>query len=456
MLWTPRASGVIDWCMETITRAPLGSIGTRTVQAPVKVKYCLYARKSTESEERQVLSIDSQIKEMLQLAEREGLEIVDLKRESHSAKETGKRPVFNEIVDELRAGKYNGILTWAPDRISRNAGDLGKIVDLMDAGMLQEIRTFSQSFRNNPNEKFLLMILGSQAKLENDNRGVNVRRGLRTRCEMGLRPGSTLTGYLNERRMDRKCEVIIDPDRGPVIRKMFEKVGYEKWSGPRLYHWLRFELNFQTQGKKPLSLGNMYRILSNPFYHGIFEYPRKSGNWYQGKHEPLVPKELFEKVQAQLKRDNIQRESHEFAFTKLMTCGKCGSCISAEEKYKQRKDGTTARYVYYGCGRTRDKQCKGNTYLREEELVEQLLKIIDQIDINQINVQMKFEDELKRHNKFQRTVLGLSDPSATHEEINIKTYAKYILKDGTNEEKRELMGCFKSKFTVENGAVTIE
>ena len=456
MLWTPRASGVIDWCMETITRAPLGSIGTRTVQAPVKVKYCLYARKSTESEERQVLSIDSQIKEMLQLAEREGLEIVDLKRESHSAKETGKRPVFNEIVDELRAGKYNGILTWAPDRISRNAGDLGKIVDLMDAGMLQEIRTFSQSFRNNPNEKFLLMILGSQAKLENDNRGVNVRRGLRTRCEMGLRPGSTLTGYLNERRMDRKCEVIIDPDRGPVIRKMFEKVGYEKWSGPRLYHWLRFELNFQTQGKKPLSLGNMYRILSNPFYHGIFEYPRKSGNWYQGKHEPLVPKELFEKVQAQLKRDNIQRESHEFAFTKLMTCGKCGSCISAEEKYKQRKDGTTARYVYYGCGRTRDKQCKGNTYLREEELVEQLLKIIDQIDINQINVQMKFEDELKRHNNFQRTVLGLSDPSATHEEINIKTYAKYILKDGTNEEKRELMGCFKSKFTVENGAVTIE
>src|SRR3989344_8902204 len=128
-----------------------------------KVKYCLYARKSTESEERQVLSIDRQIKEMLQLADREGLEIEEMKRERHSAKETGTRPVFNEIVDDLRAGKYNGILTWAPDRISRNAGDLGKIVDLMDAGGLQEIRTHSQSFRNNPNEKFLLMILGSQA-----------------------------------------------------------------------------------------------------------------------------------------------------------------------------------------------------------------------------------------------------------------------------------------------------
>lgn len=393
---------------------------------------------------------------MLQLAEKEGLEIVSMKRESHSAKETGQRPVFNEIVEEIKIGKYNGILTWAPDRISRNAGDLGKIVDLMDAGKLHEIRTFGQQFTNSPSEKFLLMILGSQAKLENDNRAVNVKRGMRARCEMGLRPGSTLTGYINERHMDRKCQVIVDPERGTVIRKMFEKVGYEKWSGPKLYHWLRFELNFQTQGKKPLALGNMYRILSNPFYYGVFEYPRNSGNWYQGKHEPLVSKELFDKVQEQLKRGNIQRESHEFAFTKLMTCGKCGSCISAEEKYKERKDGTTARYVYYGCGRTRDKQCKGNTYLREEELVEQLLKIIDQIDINQMSVQIKFEDELKRHNNFQRTVLGLSNPDATHEEINIKTYAKYILKEGTNEEKRELMGCFKSKFKVMKGVVSVE
>ena len=130
-----------------------------TVPVPVKFKYCLYARKSTESEERQVLSIESQVKEMLQLADKEGLEVVDMKRESHSAKETGKRPIFNEIVEDLRAGKYNGILTWAADRISRNAGDLGKIVDLMDAGMLQEIRTYSQSFRNNPNEKFLLKAL---------------------------------------------------------------------------------------------------------------------------------------------------------------------------------------------------------------------------------------------------------------------------------------------------------
>src|SRR3989338_6841066 len=372
-------------CMEnTTTRPSFGDIKRENpVVQPVKVKYCLYARKSTESEERQVLSIDSQIKEMLQLADREGLEIVEMKRESHSAKETGTRPVFNEIVEDLRAGKYNGILTWAPDRISRNAGDLGKIVDLMDAGGLQEIRTHSQSFRNNPNEKFLLMILGSQAKLENDNRGVNVKRGLRTRCEMGLRPGAAPAGHSNEKLMDRKCQVIVDPERGHVIKKMFEKVANDQWSGRKVYHWLRFDLNFHTTGNKPLALGNVYRLLSNPFYYGIFEYPRNSGNWYQGKHEPLVSKELFDKVQEYLKRDNISRKNHEFAFTKLMTCGSCGSCISAQEKYKPLKDGTSAHYIYYGCGRTKDHHCRGNKYLREEVLTEQLLTLVDQLDFNE-------------------------------------------------------------------------
>ena len=422
---------------------------------PQKIKYVLYSRKSTESEERQVLSIDSQIKEMLLLAERESLEIVTVKRESHSAKETGQRPVFNEMVLDLQQGKFNGILTWAPDRISRNAGDLGKIVDLMDQKLLLEIRTYGQRFTNNPNEKFLLMILGSQAKLENDNRGINVKRGLRTRVDMGLWPGMAPCGYLNQKNMDKKCQIIIDPDRAPIMKRMFEKMAYDKWSGRKIYHWLKFELNFKSTGNHNLSLGNIYRLLQNPFYYGVFEYPRKSGNWYQGKHEKIIDKDLFDQVQEQLKRDNIVRQSHEFAFTKLMVCGLCGSGISAEEKYKQLKDGTVAKYIYYGCGRSKDRHCKSE-YLREDELINQLLKIMDQVDLNQLGIQTKFEEELRRFNKFQRGVLGFSDKKTKHTDVDLKTYAKYILKEGTNEEKRELMGCFKSKIKVTKGIVTIE
>ena len=99
-------------------------IGQPIVIPTVKVKYCLYARKSTdESSEKQVLSIESQVKEMLTIAERDGLEIIDIRRESHSAKDSGQRPVFKEILADIRRGRFNGLLTWAPDRLSRNAGD---------------------------------------------------------------------------------------------------------------------------------------------------------------------------------------------------------------------------------------------------------------------------------------------------------------------------------------------
>jgi DNA invertase Pin-like site-specific DNA recombinase len=432
---------------------PAGTVAKQVI--PVKVKYCLYARKSTESEERQILSIDSQIKEMLQLADRENLEIVTMKRESHSAKETGQRPVFNEIVSEIRDGKYNAILTWAPDRISRNAGDLGKIVDLMDAGKLHEIRTFGQKFSNSPSEKFLLMILGSQAKLENDNRGVNVKRGLRTRAEMGLWSGLAPLGYLNQYRMDKKCELVIDPQRAPVIRQMFEKVAHEQWSGRRVYHWLVHDLNFYTRGNKPLTMSGVHRILDNPFYYGVFERPLKSGNWYQGKHEPIITQELFEKTRAQLKRDKIVRETREFAFTKLFTCGYCGSGISAEEKWRQLKDGGTNRHIYYSCSRSRDRFCK-NKYMTEEDLIGELLKIVDKLNINELGMRQKLDEEMRRFNIFQGSVMGNKEKIKENSETDIRNYAKYVLKHGSTIEKRELLGHLRSRIIYKDKTLTLQ
>ena len=436
-----------------------GSAGAATSTnqpLPVKVAYCLYARKSTESEEQQVLSIDSQIKEMIKIAERDGLEITEIRKESHSAKATGQREVFNELLKDIRSGKFSGILTWAPDRLSRNAGDLGSLVDLMDQKSLIEIRTFSQKFSNSPSEKFMLMILCSTAKLENDNKSENVKRGLRTRCEQGLRPSMAPTGYLNEKRMDRKCQCIVDPDRAHVIKKMFEKVANEHWSGRKIYHWLRFDLNFRTKSNHHLSLGNIYIILQNHFYYGRFEYPEKSGNWYDGKHQPIISQELYDKAQAQLKRDQIVRsEIKEFAFTKLMTCGLCGSGISAEEKYKKLKDGTSARYVYYGCSRARDKNCKAG-YMREEDLIEQLVKIMDKLDISEIGMRHKFDEEVVRLNKFQKSILGMQGIKVAVKDIDLRTYAKYLLREGSTVEKRELLACVKSKFIFKNKAISLE
>ena len=420
------------------------------------LKYCLYARKSTESDERQVQSIDSQVKEMLQIAERENLEIVDIRRESKSAKDSGNRPIFKELLKDIAEEKFNSILTWAPDRLSRNAGDLGSLVDLMDEKKLMSIRTFGQTFSNSPNEKFLLMILCSQAKLENDNRGINVKRGLRARCERGLWPTCPPTGYFKEKRVDHKGQCLVDPDRGHVIKQMFEKVAYEKWSGRKLYNWLRFDLNFRTAlGKKHLSLGNIYRILENTFYYGPFEYPRGSGNWYQGKHEPLITKELFDLVQNQMKNSQlIRRENIEFAFTKIMTCGLCGSGISATEKFKKLKNGGYNRHIYYGCTKAKDKNCKCG-YISEEDLIKQLQKQIDKLDFKKLPVQDKIEGEIKRFKKFQMMATG-KNQNIDVSDVDVKNYIKFLLKEGDDQEKRELLTCLECEIKLKNKVIEIK
>lgn len=431
------------------TGATIGQYPPRAVPEVIKMRYVLYARKSTESDEKQALSIDSQVKEMLQIAEREGLEIVDIRRESHSAKDSGQRPVFAEILKDIREMRFNGIIVWHPDRLSRNAGDLGSLVDLMDQKLLVQIRTYGQAFTNSPSDKFLLMILCSQAKLENDNKSVNVKRGLRMRCEMGLWPAPAMTGYLNEKRIDRKGYVMVDPERAPVMKQMFEKVAYEKWSGRKIYHWLKFDMNFRSAtSNKPLTLSNIYRLLQSPFYYGTFEYPAKSGNWYTGRHTPLITRELFEKVQEQLKRSDIKHESKQFAFSRLMTCGLCGSGVVADEKWKKLAGGGVAHYIYYGCNRSKDMSCKCG-YLREEELIKQLVELIEKLELDEKFIHKKFVEEQARIKKFQRQFYGMKTEKI-ESDYNPKKYSEYILTEGSTEEKRELLSKLRSKILLKN------
>lgn len=418
------------------------------------LKYCLYARKSTEQDERQALSIDSQIKEMLTIAQKENLHVTEIKRESHSSKATGQRPIFNQMIDEIKTGKFNGILTWAPDRLSRNAGDLGMLVDLMDQKVLVEIRTYSQRFTNDPNQKFLLMILGSQAKLENDNKGVNVKRGLRTKCEMGWRPGVPPTGYLPENHLERKGQIRLDPKRSVVIKQMFEKVALEQWSGRKVYRWLR-EINFKTKNGKHLVLANVYLLLRNHFYTGEFEFPGGSGKWYQGKHTPIITKDIFNKVQETLDQNYVPKtESKEFAFTKLIKCGYCGSGISADEKFKKLKNGGVNRHVYYFCTRARNIDCK-NPAINEEGLIKELLSMMDRINLDNLGIKTKIENEITRYNKFRVGVLKATNQVKLNTEVNTRNYAKYILKEGMLIEKRELLTCLQSKLILKDRKIEL-
>jgi len=398
------------------------------------IKYCLYARKSTEGDERQAMSIDSQLKEMQMIAKRDGIKVVDIREERFSAKMSGSRPVFNSVLADIKENKFNAILTWAPDRLSRNAGDLGMLVDLMDQGKLQFIKTYSQTFTNNPNEKFLLMILCSQAKLENDNKGINVKRGIRAKCEMGWRPGMPPIGYYNRSFAGVK-DIVIDPDRGNIITEMFAKVAEKNYSGRQIIKWFK-EIKFTTRKEKHVSLSQVYLMLKNPFYYGEFEYPMGSGKWYKGSHKPLITKEVFDIVQAKLVVPaKAKWGSKILAYKGIFRCATCGSAITGEERFRNRKNKLPNRHVYYHCGKQKDFYCP-EPPVTEGDLEKELVRyigLIENVKPQYIKYSKKLTQNIDKYKSIREQLLLISDINPELTKFKFNDYVKYTMKSGAIE-----------------------
>lgn len=436
-----------------------------TTKVP-ELRYCLYARKSSESDEKQAMSIDGQLHEMNELAMRDKINIVEVVTESHSAKEAGQRPQFNYMLENISKGKYNSIITWAPDRISRNAGDLGRVVDLMDQGKLALIKTHSQTFSNNPNEKFLLMILCSQAKLENDNRGINVKRGLRNKCQVGIRPGLAPPGYLNELKGNRIASVVLDPKRAPIIKEMFLKVANLGYSGRMAHKWLT-DIHYIGQWGKPLALSKVYTVLSNPFYYGEFEY---GGVWYKGTHEAIISKKIFEKVQINLQVVPREWNKQSFPFKQICICGNCGGKITAEVKYRRTKSNTVNTHIYYHCNRMKDYRCR-EPVITEEELIKQLIDLLPHIKLDTRFLWNEFKTEIKRLDNLQNIMIKKQNVNIEKTEHNtgklqlqaisrsdfemIQDYLLHILKFGTADERTNILGGVKTLFQLKTKTITI-
>jgi len=421
----------------------------------VRVNYCLYARKSSEDDERQALSIDSQIKEMAVQAQNQELRVNEIRKESHSAKESGQRPIFNEMIEGIRQGLFNGILSWAPDRLSRNAGDLGTLVDLMDSGLLKKIRTHGQVFTNSPNDKFLLMILCSQAKLENDNRGINVKRGMKTKCELGFRPNMTPLGYKNDHYSGKgQKKVFVDKERAPLINQMFEKVA-DGASGRDIFNWHK-NTKLRTRSGKLLTLSMVYRMLNNPYYCGMFEFPINSGKWYNGAYKPIVSRELFDAVQEKMTvAPKSKPGTKEFDYTKMLKCGNCGSGITAQEKFKKYKNGTIKKYIYYHCTKSRNLDCH-EPYVREEVVVEGLSEALTSVTINQIKTKNGLSLELQRYQRISSVVMGQNgDNQSESPKFNPKSFVKYIFNEGSRDEKRALVECLDKTIYLKDGRIIV-
>ena len=328
-----------------------------------KIKYFIYARKSSESEDRQVLSIGSQVDALKELKDKSNLSIIETLTESKTAKMPG-RPIFNEMLQRIRQGEAQGILCWKLDRLARNPVDGGEIAWLLQQGTIKHILTPEREYHPEDNVMLMNVEFGMANQFILDLRK-NTMRGLTTKAKQGWYPGFAKPGYLNEK-YNKKGEkqILKDPDRYHIIKKAFELMLTGVYSPMQILDKLNNGYGYRTlikgrMGGKPMVRSAIYEIFSDPFYYGKFEYPQGSGNWYDGKHEPMITSDEYFRIQELLGRPGRPRPKiHTFAYTGLLRCAECGAAITAEEKTKTNKgNGLVHHYTYYRCTRHKNPNC---------------------------------------------------------------------------------------------------
>jgi DNA invertase Pin-like site-specific DNA recombinase len=334
------------------------------------MRYVLYARKSSSSEDKQAQSIDDQLGVLRALASQRGLNVVAEYTEARSAKAPGERPMFTEMVASIRSGDADAILCWHVNRLFRNPVDFGTISWLLQTGELQEICTPNQIYRSGDNVLLLSVENGMANQYVIDLRDV-VERAIKSKLEKGIPPQLAPEGYLNNL---HKHTIEKDPERFDLIRKAWDLMLTGAYSVPQVIDVLNTEwgyrsLHHRKNGGKPLSRAAGYRLFNNLFYTGHF---LRFGTVHKGSYPPMISLQEYERVQDLLARGgNTQPKKRVYAYTGLIRCGNCGCMVTAEVK---------KGHLYYHC--TNSKRTCTKRGISQEVLEKQILQELRSIRLS--------------------------------------------------------------------------
>jgi site-specific DNA recombinase len=327
----------------------------------IKPKYFLYARKSTEDDDRQVMSIEAQLFELREYARKENLEILEEFQESKSAKTPG-REIFGKLMEKVERGDGVGILAWHPDRLARNSMDGGRVVYAVDQKKIVSLRFPTFWFEPTPQGLFMLQVAFGQSKYYSDNLAENIKRGIRQKLRRGEWLNLAPFGYVND---PLKRNIAPHPTEARIVQLAFEEYAKGTHTLVSLGAFLA-ELGVVSRNGTPLAKASIKRLITNRAYLGFVKHGKE---WFDGNFEPLISPALFEAVQKVLlarERPRKRKVKHDFPFTGLFRCGECNSMISAQ--WTTNRHGT--KYRYYRCSKKRGR-CS-QSYIQEKTLAKQL------------------------------------------------------------------------------------
>ena len=349
------------------------------------LKYGIYARKSTESEEKQVQSIDDQIKVMRRIAKQYDLTIVEeaVTSEAKSAKIPDQRDEFNKFIKLIEKGTINGCLSWKSNRLARNPKESGVVQQLLIDGKLGAIVTDGKNYLPEDNAIIFSVDTSMDTQFSRDLQKV-VRRGMTAKAEKGWLPARPPIGWKNDR---AEKTIVKDNKRFKLVREMWDMLLSGSYTVRQITEIAEQDWDLRTIkrkkcGDKPLTYGGVYAMFHNVFYKGVVAY---DGKEYPGKHTPMVTEEEFDRVQQILSNKHASRpkEDYTFIFRGMLFCGGCGCSVTPEHKIRQQKNGVIRTYDYYRCSRKkRHYKCSQSKYTTETDLSQQIKERLQRVTIS--------------------------------------------------------------------------
>lgn len=318
-------------------------------------RYILYARKSSEAEDRQVASVESQLTEMRGFAKKRGLVVVKTLVEARSAKNPG-RTVFNQMLGDIYTGVADGIICWKLDRLARNPIDGGNIIWMLQNDQIHHIVTIEGDYNALDGNMLMLYMRFGMAGQYSLDLARDTKRGQANKVKMGWSPNTAPPGYLNERFANKgEKRILVDPELFPIVRAVFDFVLKEKRAGVEALSYAR-KIGLIGKHGRPISYGCLYRLLRNPYYKGLFRF---SGNLHPGKHKPMITQTEFEAIQKILgeKVKRVPTFKHTIKYRGMISCGECGAGITAEHHTKTNQQGISRVFIYYRCSRHVNPKC---------------------------------------------------------------------------------------------------